>query len=148
VCGGACEPARVDEQPIAGARRAAGELHRRGQGIRRPLCRETAPRARSGDRAQPRARADRGPRAVPAAWAQARAPGEKAHRAPDLPESPRGAEPPLAARVDPDRRFPACLHGEWLRGALESVSMDEIIFVVVDAPDGGLTASACGEVGF
>ena len=35
--------------------------------------------------------------------------------------------------------------GEWPRGALESASMDEIIFVVEDAPDGGLTARAVGE---
>lgn len=36
-------------------------------------------------------------------------------------------------------------HGEWQRGALESTSMDEIIFVVEDAPDGGLAARAVGE---
>ena len=36
-------------------------------------------------------------------------------------------------------------HGEWPRGAIESTSMDEIIFVVEDAPDGGLTARAVGE---
>src|SRR5256885_17213241 len=35
--------------------------------------------------------------------------------------------------------------GEWRRGALESASMAEIIFVVEDAPDGGLTARAVGE---
>ena len=37
------------------------------------------------------------------------------------------------------------MHGEWPRGALESASMDEIIFVVEDAPDGGLAARAVGE---
>ena len=31
------------------------------------------------------------------------------------------------------------------RGALESAPVDEIIFVVGDAPDGGLTARAVGE---
>jgi hypothetical protein len=39
-------------------------------------------------------------------------------------------------------------HGEWPRGALESTSMNEIIFVVEDAPDGGLTARAVGESTF
>ena len=36
-------------------------------------------------------------------------------------------------------------HGERRRGALEFTSMDEIIFVVEDAPEGGLTARAVGE---
>ncbi len=35
--------------------------------------------------------------------------------------------------------------GERPRGALESACMEEIIFVVEDAPDGGLTARAVGE---
>ena len=35
--------------------------------------------------------------------------------------------------------------GEQPRGALESACMDEIIFVVEDAPDGGLAARAVGE---
>ena len=37
------------------------------------------------------------------------------------------------------------VRGEWSRGALESARMEEIIFVVEDAPDGGLAARAVGE---
>src|SRR5437899_2211081 len=101
VCGGACEFARAGKRRFARARRAADKPHGR-RGIRRPVCRETPlphlPAQACGE-AQARARADRGARALPSAQAQAGAPGEEAHRAPDLPQPPRGAESPLAAGV-------------------------------------------------
>src|SRR5450759_4317137 len=76
-----------------------GEFPMRYREIRRCIWRNTHPRAGSGDRAQARACADDGPRALPSAPAQTGAPGQKADRASNLPESPVDAEVRLAASV-------------------------------------------------
>src|ERR1035437_8123552 len=76
-----------------------GEFHMHYRGIRRFIWRDTNPWAGSGDQAQVGACADDGARALPSAPTQTGAPGQKADRASNLPESPVDAEARLAASV-------------------------------------------------
>src|SRR5207249_9452864 len=70
--------------------------------------------------------ADRGARALPPAQAQARAPGEEAHRAPHLPQPPRDTESPLAAGVA--SAFAACCV-EVKRG-MARVGLQQLVVLV------------------